>query len=198
MSSGKLFFWALLALLISTGQPARAQEPDERARAQLKAMRNGVLLVRLPTRDLAQQALAERNRTEELAKLRQKLYEENKETLLAFRHAFDFCPVYFFYSSHSDSIRQGKLEGVVFNSELEYVEASTFEGKPIFTGEFSQTPKLDIEAFVIMDQDMFPLEKPFPFYQRKFILFSLIELSRARMAEKLNKKLHSYYRSWIK
>jgi hypothetical protein len=48
-----------------------------------------------------------------------------------------------------------------------------------------------------MDRFMVPLTRPFPFYQRQYVLLSLFELSKASMAERYNETLLAYYAKWF-
>lgn len=173
------------------------QSGMEEARKQLNDLHEGVLLVRLKTNNASIEAMQKAGFDEKAELARQEQYEKNKETILSFSQAFDFAPVYFFYSDDSEAIRQGNLAGNVFGSDLKPVPAEELKGKPIFTGEFTETPNTGIEAFVVMGQDLIPLKSPFPFYQRKHVFFSLITLSQAKVVERYNEKLTSTYKLWF-
>lgn len=188
----RLFF---IALLLSHG--ALAQEGLEEAKLRLQNFKEGMLLVRLQTSSKQIQALEERGRLEEAKDFREQQYEENKETILAFRKVFDFCPVYFFYADDSEAIRQEQLAGNIFDSQLEVLSNTDDLPDYFLTGEFAETPNLKIDGFVLMDEQMLPLQAPFPFYQREHILMGIITLSKGKMIENLNTRLWDTYRSWF-
>lgn len=181
----------LLSLALS------GQSDQEKAKEQLQQLKNGVLLVRLKTNANSIEAYEQAGLEKEAEAARQKQYQENKEIILSFSQTFDFAPVYFFYSDASDAIRKGQFEGQVFDSKLKPVEIEKLEARPVFTGEFSQTPNTGIKGFVLMNQDMIPLKSPFPFYQRQYVFFSLITLSKAKVVERYNERLHGTYQLWF-
>ncbi len=168
---------------------------NDEARQHLRQLKNSMLLVRLQTKSMSIEALEAQGRHKQAEALREKQYLENKEAVLSFRNNFDFCPVYFFYSSASDNIREGKFEGQLFNSHFQPLELAE---KPdtFFTAEFGATPRMAIEGLIIMDQEMRPLDPPFPFFQRKHIFFSLVKLSKAKIIARLNHRLHETYQLW--
>lgn len=155
-----------------------------------------MLLVRLKTREASIAALEKMDRHKEAEQLREKQYRENKETILSFSQAFNFCPVYFFYSDASNLVRMGKLQGQIFNSQLELVDADEL-GKPFFTAEFSETENLGIHGLILMDDHLIPLQAPFPFFQREYTFFGMISLSKAKMVERYNSRLYGTYSLWF-
>ena len=185
-----LLFGLLLSLF------SYAQSDIEVAQQQLKDLKQSFILVRLKTNQLAIESMEEKGLTKRAAALRHKVYLENKETILSFYQTFDFCPVYFFYSDKSDDIRNGKLSGNVFNDKLELVDSDLLEKRPFFTAEFSETENLKMDALILMDDFLLPLKAPFPFYQRRFIFFSLWSQGKGTIAKRYNKKLHKYYQLW--
>lgn len=173
-----------------------AQYTREDAKADLLQLRNSMLLVRLHTNDVAINYLESQGRAKEADRLKERQYLENKEIILSFSQAFDFCPVFFFYSEASDDIRQGNLEGNLFNAQQQPVEPHEFT-EAYYTAEFSETENLGITGLIVMNDQLFPLESPFPFYQRKYTFMGLIALSKAKMIEQYNKKLHATYQLWF-
>lgn len=173
-----------------------AQSDQDQAKERLVKLHNGMLLIRLQTSEKQINALTEQGRTEEAEEIRQRQYDENKETILAFSQVFDFCPVYFFYAGDSEKIRSGELAGVIFNSDLEVLANTAGLPEYFLTGEFSETPNLKIDGLVIMDEQMLPLEAPFPFYQREHILMGIITLSKGQMVERLNVRMHDLLKIW--
>ncbi len=191
----KKFLFICLSFMLAF--PAVAQEDLEEAKAQLKALSKSFILVRLKTNEMKIKALEARGYTEEAELEKSKLYLENKETILSFRKTFDFCPVYFFYSNTSDDIRKGILSGNVFDHNLALIEPELLQSEVYFTAEFTETENLGIHALVLMDHYLMPLKAPFPFFERKYIFFSLIQQGKGTIAKRYNKKLYSYYEKWF-
>ena len=187
----RLFFYLLLISSIAFGQ----SDYDE-AKERLENLKNGMLLVRLQTSQKQIEAMVDKGLEEEAELLRQEQYEENKESILAFSQVFDFCPVYFFYADKSEAIRDKQLAGNIFNSDLVVLQSVSELPDFFLTAEFAETPNLKIDGVVIMDEQMLPLEAPFPFYQREHIILGLISLSKGSMVERLNARMHDLYNMW--
>ncbi len=188
----KLLLPLLMLLAISTF----GQYTKENAKEDLQQLKNGTLLVRLKTNEASISALEAQGREKEAERMKERLYQENKEILLSFTNAFDFCKVYFFYAPSSEDIRKGNFEGHVFNAQRIPVHPDSLAGT-IYTAEFSETENLGIKGLIVMDGNLFPLKSPFPFYQRKYIALGLIAHSKAKMIDLYNQKLHSTFRMWF-
>jgi hypothetical protein len=174
----------------------QAQYTKSEAKEDLLQLKQGTLLVRLKTSQAAIAALESRGRNKEAERIKERLYRENKEILLSFTNAFDFCNVYFFYAPSSEKIRNKEFEGYVFSANRLPVPADSIKG-PIYTAEFSETENLGIKGLILMDENMFPLKAPFPFYQRKYTALGLVAHSKGKMVELFNKRLHSTYKLWF-
>ncbi len=155
-----------------------------------------MLLVRLQTSTKQIEALEERGMTEEAQSIRQEQYEENKEAILAFSQIFDFSEVYFFYADKSEEIRARNLAGNIFDAQLNLINSVSDLPEFFLTAEFAETPNLKIDGLVIMDEQMLPLEAPFPFYQREHIILGLFSLSKGKMVHRLNERMHDLYKMW--
>lgn len=173
------------------------QKSQEKAKVQLTELKDSFILVRLKTNDLKIEALQNRGRNREAQIAKNIQYQENRETILSFEQTFDFCPIYFFYSGSSDEIRKGNLIGHVFDYELNLVDPALLQNENYFTAEFSKTENLGIDALVLMDNFLLPLKAPFPFFERKYIFFSLFAQGKGTMAKKYNKKLYDYHARWF-
>ena len=187
----------VLVVLLGMGFTLAAQEDLQKAKQQLRQLKSGMILIRLNTKDINVKALESMGRKEQARELREKQYQRNKESILAFSEIFDFCPVYFFYAPVSDEIVNGNLKGNIFDADLKVIENVDSLPDTWFVGSFGKTPRLGIEGFVLMDQYLEPLSAPFPFYQRKHIFLGLVSLSRGQMAESYNAKLKKTYRNWF-
>lgn len=187
-------FTLVFLLLISFS--LSAQTDLDKAKAQLHELKNGVLLVRLFTNDAKISGLEAAGKTSEANKTAEAQQRENKDILLSFSQIFQFCPVFFFYSDDSEYIRNGNFDGKIFDSSLTLVNPSEIK-ESVFTAEFSETENLGIEGLIIMDEQLFPLEAPFPFYQRKYTVFGTVRLTKSRMVHRLNNKLRDTYKIWF-
>ncbi len=181
------------ALLLFFSATVQAQEEKDDAKTIIRQVKESFILVRLQTSRKKIDLMKARGLDKEAEIATNEQYQENRETILSFENTFTFCPVYFFYAENSQEIREGKLEGHVFSGNQQMVEASRLTQRPFFTAEFAETKKMGISALVLMDQHMVPLEAPFPFYERKYIFFSLIKQSKARIAERYDARLKAYY-----
>jgi hypothetical protein len=151
-----------------------------------------MLLVRLQDKAQSLRLLEERGFEKEAVEMRREQYRENKEILLSFSQTFDYCPVYFFYASQSEAIREGNLSGKVFYEDLSAVENSKLK-EEFFIAEFGETGNLGITGLILLQSNLLPLEEPLPFYQRKYTLFGLINYSKADMVKKYNRRLWYLY-----
>lgn len=187
-------YTTLLSLIFTIS--TYGQSNSEIARQQLHEMKNGVLLVRLFTKEDQIAALKEHGQLKQAERVSQQQHAENKDIILSFSQVFEFCPVYFFYSRDSESIRNKDFEDKIFDSGLQKVNPSEIKGT-VFTAEFSETPNMSIPGLIIMNDQLFPLEAPFPFYQRKHTLLGIITLTKSKMVHRLNNKLRDTYDLWF-
>lgn len=185
----------LLVFLLFSSPTIHAQTELEEAKIHLQKLSKGMLLVRLQTDSLKITFLEELGRKKEADQVRKAVYQEQREIILSFKKTFHFCPVYFFYSSQTSAIQNGKLYGHIFDHNLELVENDSIP-KIYYTAKFAKTENLGINALVIMDNYLIALKAPFPFYQRQYLFFSLFKQSKAAMAERLNKRLFQYAEIW--
>ncbi len=156
----------------------------------IKDFKEASLLVRLQDKSLSLAELEKRGLSKRAEQLKQQQYQENRETLLSFSKTFDFCPVYFFYASESEAIRNGNYAGKVFNADLQPSEVKTAK---VFIAEFDETEELGIDGLIVKDDKMLALPEDLPYFERRFILIGLIERSKAEMVEAYNHKLQEYY-----
>lgn len=187
-------YTTLLSLIFTIS--TYGQSNSEIARQQLHEMKNGVLLVRLFTKEDQIAALKEHGQLKQAERVSQQQHAENKDIILSFSQVFEFCPVYFFYSRDSESIRNKDFEDKIFDAGLQKVNPSEIKGT-VFTAEFSETPNMSIPGLIIMNDQLFPLEAPFPFYQRKHTLLGIITLTKSKMVHRLNNKLRDTYDLWF-
>ena len=113
------------------------------AKDHIKNLREGVLLVRLKTRENKINALKRAGAFETAKKVAQEQAQENMIIIKAFRDTFNFCPVYFFYSSDSRFIANQQLDSVVFLSDdLKPDSSLSINGNFYLVAEFDQVKEI--------------------------------------------------------
>ena len=157
------------------------------AYAQINLLKKGALLVRLKTNSRAITKLKAAGNIDLATNLAKETELENKIVMSAYKKEFDFCPVYFFYSDFSDTIRKGLLTGIFIDSTLNINPAivchATFfliaEQDGIynsslgiipesFAKQASENGSYGRDAGIVMKNKYFlQLNKPFPFFQIK-------------------------------
>lgn len=157
------------------------------AKAQINALKNGALLVRLKTNSKTIEKLKAVGNMDLATQLEQETQLKNKIIMNSYKLEFKFCPVYFFFSEQSDSVRNKKLDGIfidstlnlnssivcnaafyliaesdnVYNSSLGIVSESTAAKSTERGNPIRQAP------IVIKNRYFIQLHKPFPYFQLK-------------------------------
>lgn len=177
------------------------------ARAQINLLKtNGALLVRLKTNAATIAKLKAAGNMALATQIEKETILKNKTIIASYQQEFTFCPVYFFYSNFSDSVKHKKLDGVlvdsnltanatiicnasfyliaeedkVYNSSLGIVR-ETEASKVIERG----TPTRDA-AIVIKNRYFIQLHKPFPFFQVRASSFAPVIVSPGSVYFDLN------------
>jgi hypothetical protein len=157
------------------------------AYAQINALKKGALLIRLKTNNRAISKLKSVGNYDLATNLEKETELENKIIMSAYKKEFTFCPVYFFYSESSDSIRKNNLSGIFVDTTLQVnssivCNASFFlvaEQDGIYNSSLGLVPeplaKTARESgsysrdapIVVKNKYFIQLHKPFPFFQIK-------------------------------
>jgi hypothetical protein len=157
------------------------------AYAQINLLKKGALLVRLKTNNRAITKLKAAGNIDLATNLAKETELENKIVMSAYKKEFNFCPVYFFYSDFSDTIRKGILTGVFLDSNLTInpsiaCKASFFliaEQDGIYNSSLGIIPESFAKhasengsyardaGIVLKNKYFLQLNKPFPFFQIK-------------------------------
>lgn len=96
-----------------------ARYRDDVAKAQINALKNGgALLVRLKTNYNAISKLRNAGKADLAAQVERETFLNNKTIVRAYTKNFKFCPVYFFYSNASDSVKRQQLSGILLDTNL--------------------------------------------------------------------------------
>lgn len=165
---------------------------------QIEQLKDGVLLVRLRTLEGKATALREIGQNEEALKVEKEQELQNKYIIRGFSQLFDFCPVYFFYSTHAKQIKAQDFAGVIFDADGNTVSPELLSGKPFFIahyGEYDEpgvnSVNTELKGVIIRDRDFVQIAPPFPSSAsiNSFITGSSPEESSIRL---MNSKLNEF------
>ncbi|MFM9949833.1 MAG: hypothetical protein ACKV1O_17995 [Saprospiraceae bacterium] len=211
---------ALLLLLpcFLNAQPEGATWTRRQAFEAAKALKEGVLVVCLPSNNKkikALSALLDNPQVNENEKMRIRKQLETTEsesrsdnltTITAFRQEYRFSEVYFAYDTAIVQLRKGINDGHFLNDALETDPKVSLAGKNWFVlriGYTDATQSSGAEAFILSDSSLNELQPPFPAAVRLDNLGYLINktlapeiASRKRMTKavrKLQEKLGEFY-----
>ncbi len=159
------------------------------AKAQIQKLKtDGALLVRLKTNSNAIKHLKANGNADLATQIQLQTELENKIIMESYKSEFNFCPVYFFYSHYSDSVKHQKLTGILLDSSLientniicansfyliadeSSLANSTLGLVPLSQAPFATetgAPSRDNVPIVIKNRYYIQLHKPFPYFQIK-------------------------------
>lgn len=189
-------YFILFLVLLSSCQSYRLRRAT--AGEQIEQLKNGVLLVRLRTLEGKAAALQEIGQDEEALKVEKEQELQNKYIMRGFSQLFDFCPVYFFYSTHAKQVRAQDFAGVIFDAEGRPVAPEELSNKPYFIahyGEYDEpganSVNTELKGVIIRDRDFVQLAPPFPSSAsiNSFLTGSSAEESSIRL---MNTKLNEF------
>lgn len=178
-----LFFMVLFA--VSVPQQALSQSEDSisvksAAANHIKKLKDGILVVRLATKQRSIEALESTLASSDLkSKLRETLEEQlvakkyerdsvNNALISAFGgEVYDFSEVYFMYDTSNARFANKEMSGYFYNENGEFDPSLSLEGRDYYMtyiGRTEQSSSTNTKAFVVCDQYLNPLERPFPGY----------------------------------
>lgn len=181
------------------------------AAAQVIALKDGYLLVRLQTSERTAEALAARGEAERAEAVRLRQETQNKKLAYAFAQHFDFCPVFFFYGEDSEAVRQGDFSGNLYHADFSPVDtarsdrfflfaelANVYHDPLVVDDEEGRRPAGGtggMESLVVKDRNFVQLDKPFPFEVDARLAG---ESREENIIEILNRRLYDYYGTALK
>jgi hypothetical protein len=198
-------FWVALGLLLGIlyNGPLDAQgmRPDE----AIKALREGYLIIRLPSYrakiDTLESLLLRTPDANHKLRL-QRLLNETVETrdslragyLRAFKTQYHFSKVVWF----NDYEARDPEKATYYTVDGEPVSRAEFKDKPVFYLFFERTAESRIEGLVIYDQSLTMVPRPFPNnFTRGGLNFLFLKISEknfpAWRVSKMQKQLIKYY-----
>jgi len=179
------------------------------AKAQINLLKKeGALLVRLKTNTNTINRLKKAGNIDLATQVERETQLNNKAIMRAYTKEFKFCPVYFFYSDCSDSVKHKNLTGIFVDSILSVNSSivcnATFylvaEQGSIYDSSLgivseSQAPKAAEKgtaskevAIVVKNRYFIQLHKPFPYYQQGYSIKKYGDF-----VKKFNKELQDFY-----
>ncbi len=194
------FVLFLIGITICPEQLSAQNKPpiEQIMRANIQKLKDGVLLVRLQTREQSITALRQNGQEADAKQLETNQAIYNREIIKAFRSGFDYCPVLFFFSNYSDQVLTGNTDVVIFlNDSLQPDQSIKLEGRGFLIAEFgvlqqdtavffqdnyyyygaegreeqrsvSGGADQKLPALRIMDERFLQLAYPFPYYARTY------------------------------
>jgi hypothetical protein len=159
------------------------------ARAQITLLKDsGALLVRLKTNANTIKRLKAAGNMDLATQVERETRLNNKLMIRAYRNEFTFCPVYFFTSDYSDSVKHKSLTGIFVDSNLVIdptitcrvsfflvaEQGSIYESSIGFVNESQASKAIERGAsskevsVVVKNSYFIQLHKPFPYYQQGY------------------------------
>lgn len=183
------FFCILMLCLLSPplqGQegkmPADSLDRDKQAIRHIIDMKEGVLLVRLPSfsnqLEVLEQSMKGKRRNRRLQKRKEGLLADRKNfarhLMTAFRDTFSFSRVMFMYDTAMTQLLDGRTSGFLLDENLELdPQLALPKSKPVYTLRIGLT---DYEtstrrmAMIVTDAENNDLQRPFPYARAIFQL----------------------------
>src|SRR3989344_7611633 len=151
----------LILFFLLVGITSFAQKSRDKARTNITTIKTGALFVRLRTSELKISALKSKGMVKEAEEIRLAQEATNKQIIEAFKKEYKFSKVYFFYSNHSTSVKEGNYKGLIFDVNMQI--DSSFSSNSYLIGEFDESATTQLDAFIIKDKNYVQLTKPFPY-----------------------------------
>lgn len=179
------------------------------AKAQINLLKKeGALLVRLKTNANTINKLKASGSIDLATQVERETYLKNKIIVRSFTNEFKFCPVYFFYSDCSDSVKHKKLDNIFVDTNLVVdptivCNASFYliaEQGTIYESSLGIVSEADAPtasergaaskevAIVVKNRYFIQLQKPFPYYQAGYSMKKYKEF-----VKKFNSQLQDFY-----
>lgn len=201
-----LKIWTLCFSIVIAGLPLSAQTPPigkqadqlQRAENAIRALKNGVLIVSIPSNDnkithlkklVATTGGAQKVRFESLL---QATIDETKKTAIEIVSAVDsnykFSPVLYIYDTAVIDLKRGVFSGIFLDKSLKADPSISLNGRSYLV--LKQNPFED--NWLVTDTALEVLQSPFPYKTpgRRILIF---RLSMRFTARYLNARLNEYF-----
>ena len=179
------------------------------AKAQINLLKNGgALLVRLKTNANTISKLKAVGNIDLATQVERETQLKNKKIVRAFINEFTFCPVYFFNSDCSDSVKHKNLQNIFLDTNLNINPAIVCRAKfyliaeqgAIYESSLGLVPESKANraiergsptkevSIVVKNRYFIQLHKPFPYYQQGYSIKKYSEY-----VKKMDTSLSDFY-----
>jgi hypothetical protein len=187
---------------------AKKESQEKRAANQIKELKKGILLVRLRTQENAIKSLEKANNKAGAEKIRAQQAQANKQLINAFQANFTFCPVYFFYSSETENVKNGNTNGIFLDNNLNFDANIKLPEKSFFIAEVTNVEQerpdpndlnsnnnseASFPALVMRDSLFNQLADPFPYFVKLRQSFPPRKRTEPEYVSILNKRLLKFH-----
>ena len=176
-----VFVWCALPVLGQEEEDLSYRERREMAKKHIRDLKEGVLIVRLPSQqnkiETLQELLdggkldakGEKRIKERLEGTKAKTESFNKNFIAAFYENYRFSDFLFILDTASVHLKAGNHQGIFLNKNLEPAPELSLGDRPYYVLRFGSTRSgsgQSVEAMVLMDDNFRDLQPPFPYYVR--------------------------------
>ncbi len=192
-------------------------EQENRAVKAIQDLKDGVLILRLPSNakkikameDLLASDISAKDKArvkKQIESIRTKNKEENAAFAAAFGQHFTFSPVYIIYDTTTTALLAGEEGNYLLNPQLQPVPSGEIRDKSFLIARLGRTDRSNTsgaEAIVLMDQNLQDLSNPFPYaaklnslgYALNRILIPEVAFDKrlAKVVTKLDRSLKRFY-----
>ena len=154
------------------------------------------LLIRLQTNSHLIEYYNKTGKLKEAELEKTKQVQKNREIIKNFINEWTLTPVYFFYSNHSNEIKNGELKHLFKGlSQLKLTENEENALRENYiVGFFGQTTRnLKFHALILTNHKFQNIQRPFPKYIRTYKGLWFLKRKTKRIIQILNKKLEFHY-----
>ncbi|MES2132494.1 MAG: hypothetical protein V4506_09095 [Bacteroidota bacterium] len=186
-----------------------ARYRDDVAKAQVNALKNGgALLIRLKTNVNTITKLKNAGKVDLATQVERETFLNNKAIVRGFTNQFKFCPVYFFYSNVSDSVKHKNTTGIFLDTNLTVDPAIICtagfyliaEQGTLYSSSIGLTTEAEAVnarekgtafkdfAIVVKNRYFIQLHEPFPYFQKGYKMKTY-----GQYVKNFNDKLQIFY-----
>lgn len=190
------FFICVFGLLSFT-----QETPEDYVVKNIKALKEGVLLVRLHEDLTVQKKMLELKQYKRLEAKKEEIERKNVELIDAFKKHYSFSHVYFFYARNTNEVIAKNYAELVFDTANQIVDTSKLLNTPVYIldGENVHFEHFgeDAEGYGIYNDTLGLMQKPFPYYVRKRSGTLIVQRTEYDMVIKLQRKLDKTYNKYF-
>lgn len=197
---------AILILFVLTLLTTPALQAQPSASDAIQSLKNGALVMRLPTyakKIAALEDIIARNSDEASVRRARTLLEqtvtetkeENLRIIRSFREFYNFSAVYFMYDTSLTALAKGARKGIFLQDDLSPNPALSLQSDQFIIAQIGYTDPATTaraEALILTDLSLKRIEAPFPSairYNTLSELFGLKDTAREKQIKLLNKRL---------